>query len=320
MAREDCPVNAQFPLLDGEHILEDGDFPSYLKKIWHGYEPRAVVLRRRTNMATTYYFVGGTTFNKAKRRVEIAMPEPKGRVMALRAAYEPAYGNAARELAKALAGLAEPPFNIIGAFLINAFWPTGSSASANWQDVYNNLQEIIKNGLAANEVKQASNKVEGFVSFLSNEYVELKKSKRTKPEALLRAMHPYDTAFFMDIVNVFMHGDKPTSDVATASLANFMLGANLHIALNQERALVDPDYRDNPAESPYAKTAANLAKLYAAYARAAAPNVVDLRVKQVTGIKNKHETHCQGGPAAHCTTIWYYWFEDANPKPRYKSK
>ena len=313
-------VNAQFPLLDGEHVLDDGDLATYLSRAWRGYSRHTAVLRRKTNLATTYYFVHDTVVNLRRRRVEIAMPEAVGRERGLGAAYTPAFGNAARELAKALAGLAEPPFNMIGAFLINAFWPTGSGAATNWDEVYANLQLIIKNQLAENEVKQAAVKVRGFATFLANEYVELKKSARKRPGELLAALQPYDTAFFLDIVNRFMFADKPTSDVATASLANFMIGANLHIALNQERALVDPAYCDDPSRSPYALTASNLAKTYAAYARAAAPAVVKLRQAQVTGLKSSHETHCQGGPAAHCTTIWSYWFEDNNPKPKYKSK
>ena len=60
-------VNAQFPLLDGEHLPDDGDFPTYLTKSWGGYERNAVVLRRRTNLSTTYYFVQGTFANPRQR-------------------------------------------------------------------------------------------------------------------------------------------------------------------------------------------------------------------------------------------------------------
>jgi len=313
-------VNSQFPLLDGEHVLPKGDFPAYLKSAWHGYPRATALLRRRTNMATTYYMVPDTFVDARNRRVVVQAQDPRGREMRIKAAYQPDFGKLARDIAKGLAGKAPSPFNIIGAFLIDQFWSSGSKANEDWQKVYQNLQEIVKNGLADAEVKRAAAKVKGFVNFLSTEYVELKKSQRKRPDALLQAMQPYDTAFFMDIVNIFMFTEKPTADIAAASLANFMLGANLHIALNQERALVDPDYTDDPGQSPYAKTAANLARLYGDYAKEAAPGVVSARTKQITGIKTDHDTHCQGGAAAHCTTTWYYWFEDNNPKPKYKSK
>ena len=313
-------VNAQCPLLDGEYVLNDGDLPTYLTRSWRSYSRGAVVLRRRTNLATTYYFVHHTFANPNTRRIAIRMPEPTGRETGLLVGYSPSYGTAARELAKSLAGLGAPPFNMIGAFVINAFWPTGGSASTNWAQVYASLQQIVRNELAAHEVKLAAARVQGFSAFLSNEYVELKKSRRKRPGDLLRALQAYDTAFFMDIINMFMFPDKPTSDIATASLANFMIAANLHIGLNQERALVDPYFSDDPSTSPYAATAANLAKLYAAYVRAAAPRVKALRLSQITPIKSSHESYCQGGAAAHCTTIWTYWFEDNNAKPKYRSK
>lgn len=313
-------INQQYPLLDGEHLDSSSDFPSYLNADWLDYPRYTIVLERRTNFATTYYVVPDATAEPRNHRVAFRSVMPKGRADALPRTAPPDFTAMAQKIAKGLAGKAPPPYNMIGVLLIDLFWPSGKDANADWDKVYKALQEIVKNGLAEAEVKKAAAKVKGFVSFLSTEYVELKRSPRRKPDALLNALHPYDTAFFLDIVNVFMYGDKPTTDIAAASLANFLLGANLHIALNQERALVDPDYADNPSESPYAKTAANLAKLYGAYATEALEGVVKARVKQVTAVKEDHESHCSGGSAGRCTTFWYYWFEDNNPKPKYKSK
>ncbi len=313
-------VNQQYPLLDGEHLLSDSDTPSYLTTDWLDYPRYTVLMERRTNLATTYYVLPNVVAEPRKHRVSFASLEPTGRASATATGAPPDFADIARKIAKALAGKAPAPYNMIGALLIDIFWPTGSDANKAWDKVYAELQTIVKNGLAEAEVRRASAKVKGFVSFLSTEYVALKQSPRKRPGALLAALHPYDTAFFLDIVNVFMFEDKPTADIATASLANFLLGANLHIALNQERALVDPDYVDDPSASPYATTAANLAKLYADYAEAAVEGVVSARLKQVTGVLVDHKTHCTGGAASRCTTTWYYWFEDRNPKPIYKSK
>lgn len=313
-------VNARFPLLDGEQLRPDADLVSYLSREWGDYPRHSVVLRRRSNLGMTYYLVPDVFVDLRRRRVVIMAAPPRGRVRAAPAAYSPDFAGAARDLAKALAGLAPPPLNLVGAFLINAFWPTGSKASADWEKVYGELQKIVKNGLAAQEVERAAVKVQGFVQFLDTEYVELKKSRRKRPGQLLAALAPYDVAFFLEIVNVFMFAEKPTADIAAASLANFMLGANLHIALNQERALVDPDYQDDPRSSPYARTAVNLARTYAAYARAVAPRLKELRLGQITGIKEDSYTTCPGGSAAPCTTRWWYWFEDGNPKPKYVSE
>ncbi len=312
-------VNARFPLLDGEHLEPEADRASYLARDWGGYPRRTVVLRRRSNLATTYYVVPDTAVDVRRRRVVIRPAAPRRLPRAAPAAAGPDYATAARELAKALCGLAPPPLNMIGAFAINAFWPSGGKAAADWATVYAELQKVVRNGLAADKVESAAGKVKGFASFLANEYVELKKSKRKRPGRLLQALAPYDVAFFLEVTNVFMFAEKPTADIAAASLANFMLGANLHIALNQERALVDPDYADDPGASPYARTAANLARSYADYARNAAPGVQAARLKQITAILEDHVTSCSWGQAARCTTTWFFWFEDANPRPKYRS-
>lgn len=313
-------VDEQYPLLDGEHLAPGSDTASYLTADWLDYPRYTVVLERRTNLATTYYVLPGTVADPRRHRVCFTAVEPTGRAALTATRAAPDFADIAKKIAKALAGKAPSPYNMIGALLIDLFWPSGGDANKDWEKVYSELQTIVKNGLAEAEVRRASTKVKGFVSFLSTEYVALKQSPRKRPGALLNALQPYDTAFFLNIVNVFMFEEKPTADIASASLANFLLGANLHIALNQERALVDPDYADDPSESPYAKTAANLARQYADYAESAIEGVVKLRLAQVTGVKHDHETHCSGGPAARCITFWYYWFEDHNPKPIYKSK
>lgn len=313
-------VDRRFPLLDGEFLEKDSDWATYLRRAWGPYPARTVVLRRRSNLATSYYVLPDTRYEPALRRITVMPLPPTGRALDLPTAAMPDFASLARKIAMALAGEAPSPYNKIGAFLIDQFWPSGSDAARDWRRVYQAIQEIVKNELAAKEVQMAAARIQGFVSFLANEYVELKKSPRRDLDELLRALQPYDTAFFMDIVDVFMFADKPTTGIAAASLANFLLGANLHIALNQERALVDKRYLDDPGGSPYAKTAGRLAKSYGDYATKALAGLVAARTAQVTGILRDSDTSCQGGPAAHCTTVYSFWFEDHNPKPIYKSK
>lgn len=314
----EAEIARRFPLLDGEHVAKKGDRVTYLKSEWRGYPKGTVVWRRKTNRSLTCFVVPGAIAYPKKQCVVIearVVSEGRPEVPAL-GAYEPNYGNAARELAKGLAGLGEPPLNFIGAFLINAFWPSGSSASTDWAEVYKNLQAILKNGLAEDKVNTASGKVKGFVDFLTNEYQALKADPKIQRSDLMHALAPYDVAFFMEIVNVFMYAEKPTVDIAAASLANFMLGANMHICLNQERALVDPNHVKDPENSAYAKTASNLAKSYADYARKVAPQIQTRRLAQVSKVKEDHWTTCGMG---HCTTFYDYWFEDANNGYRSKT-
>ena len=169
----------------------------------------------------------------------------------------------------------------------------------------------MKNALAENNVNVAAAKLQGVVSFLDNEYVALKNTPGTTKEQLMTALQPYDTAFFLDIVNIFMHTNTEDQGLAAASLANFMTGACLHMALNQERALQDPN-APTPAESAYAQTVINLADTYGQYARNTAPYVKNLRMAQISEVQSSSESFCQGGPAGSCTTTYWFWFTDDN--------
>jgi len=148
---------------------------------------------------------------------------------------------------------------MLGAALIALIWPSEGQAGTDWDEVYKNMQVILKNGLAEHDVVVAAQKVKGFVEFLNTEYDQLKADDKKTPEQLLHELEPPDTAFYLEITSVFMYGDKPDHAAASASLRNFMLGADLHIGLNQERALLDPDHiehriRSNPLEDPELKS------------------------------------------------------------------
>jgi|GEM_PF-2825690 len=311
--RRDCmidEVSRLFPLVDGELVEED--IASYLESDWVGFPVGAVVLKRLTNMAVTYYVYPNIRADATNGElVEHELVQAHSELLALRAEEMPNFGAVAKTLAEGLAGLAPAPFNVLGAALISAFWPSANDAATQWKQIYEDLQKIVKNALAEDNVSQASAKIQGFVLFLDNEYKALKDTPNVSKKSLLDALTPYDTAFFLDIVNVFMYTHTTDSGVTSASLANFMTGACLHLALNQERALVDPT-ASKASDSAYAKSVSNLAATYASYARQMAPNVKDLRLKQIGQVQSSSNTHCGSGSSASCTTSYYFWFTDSN--------
>lgn len=304
-------VDQRFPLLDGEHVEPDGDFVSYLTKAFSKYPKGTVVLRRTTNRSVVYYVMREAQVKPRQHLVVLVPHPPLGRTRELKLASEPHWNEAAQKMAAGLAGLLPAPYNVIGASLIALVWPTGSKATTDWAEVYKNMQVILKKNLAEQAVNAAATEVKGFVLFLVDEYAALKADGKKTREHLLDALSEYDKPFFLEIVNVFMYNEKPDLDVASASLANFMLGANLHIGLNQERALIDPDHTKDPEESGYARTAANLASTYAEYARAAAPHVKTLRTDQISTIK-ENETATASADGSSTLWSWTYWFEDSN--------
>ena len=300
-------IDRSFPLIDGEYVEED--LISYLENDWAEFPAEAMVVRRLTNLAEMYYVYPDVRANgKEGPLIEPAPVSGDGSTEASDNAGTLDFGAAAETLAEGLAGLAPPPLDVLGAALISLFWPSADDATAQWQQIYNELQQIVKNALAENNVQLASEKLQGFVAFLDNEYQALKSTQSVTKEQLLQALAPYDTAFFLDIVNIFMLTNSSDEGIAAASLANFMTGACLHLGLNQERALQDPSV-PNPSSSAYAKTVSNLAATYAAYARKTAPYVKQLRLAQISSLQQHIDTICRGN---WCNIYGYYWFTDSN--------
>lgn len=316
--RKDCmivEINKLFPSNDGEHT--ESETVHYLTEEWHSYTKHSIVLKKNTNLSECLYIYHQIQAEpQSNGLIEQHNVNDNSQIFALVSNASPDFGAAAKKLADGLAGLLPKPLNLIGATLISAFWPSSSNATSQWQEIYNTLQTIIKNGLAQNNVTIASAKIQGFITFLDTEYKALKDTPSTSKKQLMAALTPYDTAFFLDIVNIFMFTNTDDEGIAAASLANFMIGASLHIGLNQERALIDPN-ASKPTESAYAKTVSNLALTYSKYAKNTAPYVKQLRLAQIGTVKNSSNTYCHGGPSAGCTTNYNFWFTDSNTN--YKS-
>lgn len=305
-------ISKLFPLLDGETVTSNE--VSYFSESWEAYPLHAVCLKQTTNMSTCYYIYPGILADAENQQLVDAWPQATDTVSDVQLSVVGAnidFGSAAKILADGLCKFLPSPMNVIGATLISLFWPKSDDAAKQWQKVYEALQTIVKNGLAQNNVTQAAHKMKGFVTFLNTEYSAMKDTPSVTKEQLLSALAPYDTSFFMDIVNVFMFTESSEIDIASACLGNFMLGAGLHMALNQERALQDPGV-SKPSDSAYAKTVSNLAKIYGEYARKTAPGIQKLRMDQIGDVLSRSNTNCHGGPAGGCTTTYYYWFEDHN--------
>jgi len=302
-------VNDCCPLIDGE-VIEEDSF-AYLEQPWLDFSEKTAVLKRITNLSESYYLFKHYEFDSASQSfkenpiVEHETGVKVGRVSSV----EDAFGAVAKEISEGMLGLLPSPLNSIGTTLISAIWPSSSSATISWEQVYLALQTIVRNELASQEVKRASGVLDGYISFLNTEYAALKANKKTKKQELIAELSVYDVKFYTEIVNVFMASEKTEPDFAAAALANFMSGACIHLNLNQERALQDPKYK-KPNKSAYAETIKNLLNTsYIEYANTTAPVVKDLRMKQISTVQSKTDTTCN---SAGCFTSTHYYFTDSN--------
>lgn len=313
-------VGRFFPLVDGE--VATSNEVSYLTKEWDGFHANAIILKQATNFSVCYYIynslLADTKNNKLVEQEEtLLMAEPAPRAFVAEA-NSIDFGDIARQMAGAMAGALPSPYNKIGTTIISYLWPGPDKAAEQWQKVYDALQSIVRKELARDRVTAASLKVKGFVSFLTNEYNPLRDTGRTPKKDLQNALAPYGVSFNLDIVNVFMYTDTDKNyDLAAATLANFMTGACLHLGLNQERALQDPNVSD-PSQSGYAASVKTYAATYATYADNAAKALKRVRMEQISGVKSDSQTHCRGGAGGGCTTNYWFWFEDSNSN--YKSR
>ncbi len=226
------------------------------------------------------------------------------------------FGAAAKTLASGMAGLADPPFNVLGATLISALWPTSDKGTTDWQNVYTELQTIVQNGLEAQTVQTAKDQLNGYLLYIKNDYLPAKKTPKVTKKKLFDKLQrqSYNQVFFSDIVSVFQHDTN--SEKSAAALANFMLGANLQLALNQELAINDPSVT-NPNHSQYANTIKALCKSYRTYALKAGANVFTSRGDQVTHCAFHERTHYGAPPDQ-----WYSFTDnhDAYTSPNYPNK
>lgn len=304
-------VGRFFPLIDGEVVTSNE--VSYLEKDWNGFNAHAIILKQDTNFAVSYYIYNDLLADRANMTLvptsKSLQEEELSPVAFLAEPNGIEFGELARTLAGGMAGALPEPYDKIGTTIISFLWPGPDEAAEQWQKVYDALQTIVKNELAKDRVESASLKVKGFASFLTNEYNPLRDSAHTPKQKLQEALAPYGVAFNLDIVNVFMYTNTDKDyKFAAATLANFMTGACLHLGLNQERALQDPDV-SNPSESGYAATVRSYAATYAAYAENAAQALKRVRLEQIGEVKSDSQSHCR---TTGCTTVYWYWFEDDN--------
>ena len=195
-------VTQFFPLVD-EEVVESDDIV-VLEEYWNEFSKSTVCLKSKTNLSESVYILGiiqidlktGVVVETNLMRLEHAVD------VGLYVGLD--FQNAAKTLAEGIAGMLPPPCNIIGAALISAVWPSASDADAAWEATYQAIESILKNGLAKNKIDLASKKVDGYISFLDNEYKPLKENFKTTPEELLLSLSPYDKEFFLEIVNIFM--------------------------------------------------------------------------------------------------------------------
>lgn len=274
-------VSKLYPLLEGEELIEDR-----LLCTTERYEVipvSSLVLKRKTNFSEILFIdfcaqlkfdsfdVERKSLSRGEEDMDFSM-----------ANNEIDYTAIARKLAEGLTGMAPSPWNKIASKLLQYAWPTQSDAQKDWEAAFKRINQIVKGALAKNRVDDAIKVLNGFISFMNTQYVHIRDNKAIPKKDKLNALAPYDHDFYTRIAEQLQETKNPA--LAISALANFMLGANLHIALIQEKGLQS----EGEQIEAYKKTVVSLAKKYGGYASSMKQVMVNYR----TGFISKIETDC----------------------------
>ena len=288
------------PLTEGETV--EAQLASYLEEDWCGFDKGTIILKEQTNKALTYY-----VYPDLKADVEngqLVMNDktywqPPAMVM-LDDSDDDGFGQVARDLATGLVGEAPFPLNVIGAELLSAFWPDGSDSAADWKEMYERLQTIVRNELARGRIETDKGKLAGVIDYLNITYKNNKNQGKSSEE-LLADLNPQYQILYGIVGDLKVTGtDTADADTSADALANYMIAVGVQIAIAQERAMHGESTAD----------ITSLATQASAYARKAAKNVMKLRLGQISEVHVKKK---QGnGVGGSIWNDWTAWFTDSN--------
>lgn len=285
-------ITTDFPLVDHETIQQDS--LCFLTQPWDVFPVGTLILRRVTNFSQTLFIDPFCTLNIKTHDIELRTYESF--MHQNQENQIPDFAEQARRIAEALTGKAPSPWDKIASKLLQYVWPTEDEAAKQWEMVFKRITQIVKKALAEDKVKTAIKVLRGFISFHSTQYVHLRDDPKISKKQRMAALMNYDHDFYTKIVNELSPNisDKANHEIAISALANFLLGANLHLALTQERALQDPS-----ESHAYHKTVISLASSYSEYAASMKDVMIDYRTGMITKVKNS------------CNALGnYYYFND----------
>lgn len=291
--RESCllrQLRQDMPLQEGE-VLED-DFFSFLAAPVSGLPERAVVLRRRTNMATLYVISdewavdhGELVFRSASGQASTPPPE-----------IEP-MASPIQGLASGLgSALLEGVQGEFAGAIIEAIFPSGEPSY--FPAVYREIEKMFKRELVSIELRKLNGEINGLKNWMSIDYKNAKKSGKSKSE-LTGLLRPK-----VDNLTIKVIGVLQVAPFKEPGFATFLIAAGMHMALEQELALVDPD--KPPAKSAHADDIKDYAKKYSHFAKGLWKAIADKR-KSYCEVFYDSEVVCAG---PRCTTKPAYRWQD----------
>ena len=273
-------VNRDYPLLENEQVEEDQ--LGYLISDYDGVPAQSLLLHRTTNLSVCLFINLQSRINPYT--ADLTFGKTSLATVPSFSSINMDFSFNARKIAKSLTGKADFPYNVIASMALDVVWPSEKEAGDDINSSKESLQKIARMTLAQERIKVGKIKLEGYVNFNHTQYRHLRDDPKVPKLDRMNALRPYDGQFYTETVATFMINeikDERDKALAIECLGSFLYGANLHLALNQERHLQDVN-----ESQAFLETVRSLAKLYIQYAESMKSVMISYRTHFIGTIRS----------------------------------
>lgn len=259
-------VDKALALFPNEKVLTDTI--SFLESPYNEFETNSIVMSRKTNFGTIYIFPYGWNLLSDEleftRPVELPIPN-----------YDPiemlSGMGIAGSLAKALVGKAGVG---IALAVFSAVFPPG--VPSYFTKVYKEIEKIVNKAIKQNEIDTLNGEMNGLKDWSENTYMPQKEGGEANDKALTDMLLPQESDIQIKVIGVLQE-----SSYQSIGLTAFMVGAQMHLAILQELAVVDSKVVD-PDKSDWATSVINYTKDYNKYIKTTFESIVKKRTEAIS--------------------------------------
>lgn len=275
-----------YPLLRNESVIEEKF--SYLSEPFSGVETGTAVLIQKTNYATVYFLFDHVRVSHGRLRfVKPLQVIPNTPELPSKPSCE--FVQIVAEIALSIAkSLGSAILSKVGTYILDqVFKELGLDF---FRDTQPPIKDIIHEEVTAAVIGQVNGKVNGTVEWTKNTYQLRKQQYLANPSQELREELAGDLRDYANSFNRDVMGPLMTSGFRCPGFVVFLIGGGTHLALYQERAIMD-----NVTPSTFVQSIQRYAKDYA-----------DFGVETYEMIKNARKNYVSYSKQRRCSSAGGY--------------
>lgn len=232
-------VTETYPLVPDERIIRD--VIGYLQEDFLAYSAGTIVFIRTTNKAKIIHFFA--SFRYSARGIKYIKETSQPQITYTSTPEIPAV------IKDLFNGLTKGLLGMVGSWVFDQVFPSGGSEI---NDLLNKIQEstrnIFREELDEDTLKKKKNSIESIILFMQREYNPLKESPSSTREQLYNMLRVKDDIMWHDVMK-----DLVDKNYRSKGISHLVTGANTHLSIFQELAIIDPKEPD-PQKSSFMTT------------------------------------------------------------------